>query len=264
MWAWRAGRIKRIKESADLILNLFPFETDIYNKFSIPNEYVGHPLADKLPMEPNTQLAREKLSIPINKKVIALLPGSRLTEIKRIGVPLLKAALIAQNKHNDLLFVSSLADKKSAKIFKELKMKVTPKLNISIYTEKTHRVIESANIILLASGTVSLEAMLLKKPMIVAYKLSWPTYFIVKLLSKIQYASLPNILAGENIVPECLQFNCRAKVLASELDKLLNSDKYIKNVTNHFTKLSIGLRKKADYKAANAILKLVESNNANR
>ena len=264
VWAWRAGRIKRIKESADLILNLFPFETDIYNKFSIPNEYVGHPLADKLPIEPNTQLAREKLSIPINKKVIALLPGSRLIEIKRIGVPLLKAALIAQNKHNDLLFVSSLADKKSAKIFKELKMKVTPKLNISIYTEKTHRVIESANIILLASGTVSLEAMLLKKPMIVAYKLSWPTYFIVKLLSKIQYASLPNILAGENIVPECLQFNCRAKVLASELDKLLNSDKYIKNVTNHFTKLSIGLRKKADYKAANAILKLVESNNVNQ
>jgi len=264
VWAWRAGRIKRIKESADLILNLFPFETDIYNKFSIPNEYVGHPLADKLPMEPNTQLAREKLSIPLNKKVIALLPGSRLTEIKRIGVPLLKAALIAQNKHNDLFFVSSLADKKASKIFKELKMKVTPKLNISIYSEKTHRVIESANIILLASGTVSLEAMLLKKPMIVAYKLSWPTYFIVKLLSKIQYASLPNILAGENIVPECLQFNCRAKVLASELDKLLNSDKYIKKVTNHFTKLSIGLRKKADYKAANAILKLVESNNANR
>ena len=245
-------------------VKIFNFETDIYNKFSIPNEYVGHPLADKLPTEPNTQLAREKLSIPLNKKVIALLPGSRLTEIKRIGVPLLKAALIAQNKHNDLFFVSSLADKKASKIFKELKMKVTPKLNISIYTEKTHRVIESANIILLASGTVSLEAMLLKKPMIVAYKLSWPTYFIVKLLSKIQYASLPNILAGENIVPECLQFNCRAKVLASELDKLLNSDKYIKKVINHFTKLSIGLRKKADYKAANAILKLVESNNANR
>ena len=161
VWAWRAGRIKRIKESADLILNLFPFETDIYNKFSIPNEYVGHPLADKLPTEPNTQLAREKLSIPLNKKVIALLPGSRLTEIKRIGVPLLKAALIAQNKHNDLFFVSSLADKKASKIFKELKMKVPPKMNISIYSEKTHRVIESANKILLASGTVSLEAMLL-------------------------------------------------------------------------------------------------------
>ena len=100
--------------------------------------------------------------------------------------------------------------------------------------------------------------------MIVAYKLSWPTYFIVKLLSKIQYASLPNILAGENIVPECLQFNCRAKVLASELDKLLNSEKNIKKITSHFTKMSNDLRKKANYQAANAILKLVKNDAANK
>jgi len=259
IWAWRGSRIKKIKESVDLILNLFPFETAIYDKFNVPNKYVGHPLADKLSEEPNINLARTELNIPHNKKVIALLPGSRLSEIKRIGTPLLKAALIAESSHSDLFFVSALANEKCLKIFEELRKRNSPNLAVKMYLDNTHRVIESADIILLVSGTVSLEAMLLKKPMIVTYKLSWPTYFIVKLLAKIPYASLPNILAGENIVPECLQFKCKANILASELDKLLNSEKNIKKTISQFTKMSIELRKKANYQAANAILKLVEN-----
>ena len=156
-------------------------------------------------------------------------------------------------------FVSALANEKCLKIFEELRKRNSPNLAVKMYLDNTHRVIESADIILLVSGTVSLEAMLLKKPMIVTYKLSWPTYFIVKLLAKIPYASLPNILAGENIVPECLQFKCKANILASELDKLLNSEKNIKKTISQFTKMSIELRKKANYQAANAILKLVEN-----
>ena len=259
IWAWRTNRVKKIKESVNLILNLFPFETDIYNKFDVPNKYVGHPLADKLSEKPDISLARNELNIPCDKKVIALLPGSRISEIKRIGTPLLKAASIAKKKHNDLFFVSSLTDNKSFKIFEELKKNVSPNLEINIYLSKTHRVIESADIVLLASGTVSLEAMLLKKPMIVTYKLSWLTYFIVKLLAKIPYASLPNILAGKNIVPECLQFRCRASILATELDKLLNSEKNVEKAMNYFTKISNELRTRANYQAADAILKLVEN-----
>ena len=257
VWAWRESRIKKIKESVDLILNLFPFETAIYNEFNVPNKYVGHPLADELPKEPDINFSRNKLNLPHNKKVIALLPGSRLSEIKRIGIVLLKTALIARSSHNNLFFVSSLANKKSLKIFEELRKKYSPNLNVKIYLDETHRVIESADIIILASGTATLEAMLLKKPMIVTYKLSWLTYFIVKLLAKIPYAALPNILAGKKIVPECMQSKCRADVLASELDKLLNSEKNIKKITSHFTKMSNELRKKANYQAANEILKLV-------
>ena len=152
-----------------------------------------------------------------------------------------------------------MTNEKSANVFKKLADKITPQLKINIYTDKTHRVIESSDIIMLASGTASLEAMLLKKPMIVTYKLSWPTYFIVKLLAKIPYASLPNILAGREIVPECLQFKCRPEILVSELDKLLNSEKRIKKLTNHFAKLSIELRKKANYQAANSVLKLIKN-----
>jgi len=201
------------------------------------------------------------LDIPKNKKVIALLPGSRTAEIKRIGVPILKAALITQSSHNDLFFVSAFLDKKSCKIFEELKNSFTPELKIKIYLDKTHRVIESTDIVLLASGTVTLEAMLLKKPMIVAYKISWLTYFIIKLLVKIPYVALPNILAGKEIVPECLQLRCRPKILASELDKLLNSDKNIKKLINHFSKLSTELKKSADIQAANAILKILHNDN---
>ena len=137
-------------------------------------------------------------------------------------------------------------------------------MNVKIYLDEAHRVIESADVIILASGTASLEAMLLKKPMIITYKLSWPTYFIVKLLAKIPYVALPNILAGKKIVPECLQSKCRADVLASELDKLLNSEKNIKKITSHFTKMSNELRKKANYQAANEILKLVKNDAANK
>ena len=264
VWAWRESRIKEIKESVDLILNLFPFETAIYNEFNVPNKYVGHPLADKLSKEPDINFSRNKLNLPHNKKVIALLPGSRLSEIKRIGIILLKTALIAKSSHNNLFFVSSLANEKSLKIFEELRKKYSPNLNVKIYLDEAHRVIESADVIILASGTASLEAMLLKKPMIVTYKLSWPTYFIVKLLAKIPYAALPNILAGKKIVPECLQSKCRADVLASELDKLLNSEKNIKKITSHFTKMSNELRKKANYQAANEILKLVKNDAANK
>ena len=143
-----------------------------------------------------------------------------------------------------------------------MKKSIAPELKIKIYLDKTHRVIESADIILLASGTVSLEAMLLKKPMIVTYKLSWVTYFIIKLLARIPYAALPNILAGKEIVPECLQFRCRPEILASELDKLLNSSKNIKKLVNHFSKLSVELRKNADTQAAEAILKVLKNDRA--
>ena len=205
VWAWREYRIKKIHEAVDLILNLFPFESGLYDKYSIPNRYVGHPLADKISGDSNLKNARRELGLPSDKTVVALLPGSRLTEIKKITAPLLKAAEISQSKNNNLYFVSGLVNKNSLNCFKEIKNKVVPDLNIDIHVGKTHRVMEAADIIMLASGTATLEAMLFNKPMVVAYRLSWITYFIVRLLATIPYASLPNILAGKKLVSECLQ-----------------------------------------------------------
>ena len=259
IWAWRESRVKNIRESVDLILNLFPFETEIYDKYNIPNRYIGHPLADTLlSSPPDIKSARSQLDIPLGKKMIAILPGSRKNEIRRIAPSLLKAAYILQQKNKNILFVSALVDKSSYEIFKKIKNKVTPTLEIKNHIGKTHRIIESSDIVMLASGTATLETMLLYKPMVVVYKLSWPTYFIVKMLTKIPYASLPNILANDNIVSECLQHRCRPNVIVSELDKLLNSSNNIKKTINCYKKLSNILRKQANTEAANAVLKLIQ------
>ena len=216
------GRVKKIKDSVDLILNVFPFETQIYDRYGVPNKYIGHPLADLLSSTPNIESSRNSLGLPLDKRIIALLPGSRRNEIKRIAAPLLKASLIAKEKDKNLLFICALIDNDSLEIFKKIKNKIAPNLDVNVYIAKTHQAIESSDIVMLASGTATLESMLLYKPMIVAYKMSWLTYLIVKLLAKLPYASIPNILANDCIVPECLQYRCTPKILASELDKFLN------------------------------------------
>ncbi len=260
VWAWREYRVKKIRKAVDLILNLFPFESEIYNKYDVPNRYVGHPMADKIQGEPNLQKARIELNVPLEKTVIALLPGSRLTEIKKIAASILKAAEISQSSNNNLYFVSGLVDKKSLICFEEIKNRVVPELNVDMYVGKTHRVMEAADVIILASGTVTLEAMLFKKPMVVVYRLSWATYLIVKLLIKIPYASLPNILAGKRLVAECLQSECTPEIISSELNKLLNSDEQVTQLKKDFAELSKQLRKDADLQAANAVLELINGN----
>lgn len=261
VWAWREYRVKKIHLSVDLILNLFPFETAIYDKYNVPNRYVGHPLADKLPLEPDPVSAKEKLSLPKDKMVVALLPGSRLSEINRIAEPLLRAAELAKNANKNLFFVAGLVNEKTFIAFETIRNKVTPTLNVEVVVGDTHTVMEAADIIMLASGTATLEAMLFKKPMVVAYRLSFLTHFIVKLLAKIPYASLPNILAGRMLVPECLQSNCTAEKLASELNKLLESEDKIKSLKVEFHNLSGQLRMNADLQAANAVLELIEDVN---
>tara|TARA_B100001750_G_C15460945_1_gene574246 strand:+ start:228 stop:1376 length:1149 start_codon:yes stop_codon:yes gene_type:complete len=263
VWAWRMGRVKKIKDSVDLILNVFPFETQIYDRYGVPNKYIGHPLADLLSSTPNIESSRNSLGLPLDKRIIALLPGSRRNEIKRIAAPLLKASLIAKEKDKNLLFICALIDNDSLEIFKKIKNKIAPNLDVNVYIGKTHQAIESSDIVMLASGTATLESMLLYKPMIVAYKMSWLTYLIVKLLAKLPYASIPNILANDCIVPECLQYRCTPKILASELDKFLNSTKNIKKITSYYEKFSKKLRKQADYGAANAVLQLIENDKLN-
>lgn len=258
VWAWREYRVKKIKDAVDLILNLFPFETAIYNKHGIPNRYVGHPLADKIPVQNNTHAARVELNITEDKTVIALLPGSRLNEIRRIAGPILKAAELTQIESPNLCFISGLVNEKSKIEFERIKNEVAPDLEVKLGIGNTHKIMEAADIIVLASGTATLEAMLFKKPMVVAYRLSFLTHLIVKLLAKIPYASLPNILAGKLLVPECLQSRCTAEILSSELNTLLNSDEQVQSMKNEFTILSAQLRRNADLQAANAILELVD------
>lgn len=257
VYAWREYRVKNISKAVDLMLSLFPFESEIYNKYNVLNRYVGHPLADDISSNINVDEARQALKLPRDKKIVALLPGSRLSEVKKIAAPLLKAAELSSKVNNNLYFVSSLINKKTLNSFNEIKKQVAPNLNIDVHLDKTHRVMEAADIIMLASGTATLEAMLFNKPMIVTYRLSWLTHVIVKMLAKIPYASLPNILAGKRIVPEYLQYECTAENLSNELNSLLSSDEKIEKMKVAFTGLSKQLRKGANKQAAIAVMELL-------
>ncbi|HIF50110.1 MAG TPA: lipid-A-disaccharide synthase [Thiotrichaceae bacterium] len=259
VYAWREYRVKKIKKAVNLVLNLFPFESEIYNKYDVENRYVGHPLADKISNKIDVNRARKELSLPTDKIVVALLPGSRVTEINKIAGPLIKAAEISKKTNDSLHFVSSLINEKSLKCFEYIKNKLAPDLKIDVHVDKTHQVMEAADIILLASGTATLEAMLFKKPMIVAYKMSWLTYIIVKLLVKIPYASLPNILAGRFIVPEYLQSRCTAKKISSELNEFLSSSRKCEQMKTELSKLTKQLKIGADEHAAKAVMELINN-----
>lgn len=258
VYAWREYRIKKIKKSADLILNLFPFESEIYKKYNVTYKYVGHPLADIIDKNIDINEKRKKLNLPVDKIVVALLAGSRLSEVKKIAEPILKAAQITDKNKNNLHFISSFVNEKSMELFKTIKEENTPDLSVDIFFNKTHDVMAAADIIVLASGTATLEAMLFNKPMVVVYRVSWLTYIIVKLLAKIPYVSLPNILAGKKIVPEYLQYQCTAENISKEMNTLLNSEEEKENITREFSCLSEQLRKGADKQAAKAVLELIQ------
>jgi len=258
VYAWREYRVKNIKKSADLILNLFPFESEIYKKYDVANKYVGHPLADIIHQNINISDKREELNLPDDKVVVALLAGSRLSEVKKIAEPLLKAAVLSNKESDKLYFVSSFVNEKTLQLFEGIKNEVAADLKVELFVDKTHDVMTASDVIILASGTATLEAMLFNKPMIVVYRLSWLTYCIVKCLAKIPYASLPNILAGKKIVPEYLQYECTAENISNELNSLLSSEEKKETMKKEFSGLSGQLRQNADKQAATAVLELIQ------
>ena len=245
VWAWRAYRLKKIRRAVDLMLNLFPFEQRIYARHRIPSRYVGHPLADLLAGPADKMAARAELGIPAGETVVALLPGSRVNEINKIAGPLLGAARISAAKRR-LYLVCGLLDRSALSRFLAIKNTLAPDLEIAIHTGQTRRVMAAADLILAASGTVTLEAMLLKKPMV---------------LAKIPYAALPNILAGRMLVAECLQADCKAEIIAGELSALLESEQKRIELQRRFGEIAATLRKDANRQAATAVLQLLDQGN---
>lgn len=257
VWAWRQYRINKIYKSVDLMLNLFPFETEIYDKNKIPNKFVGHPLADKLFGKNNMQKTRDKLGLPQNKIVIAILPGSRKNEINKISKPLLLASELANKTYPNLIFVSGFINNETKKKFDDIKNKVAPNLKVNTYVRKTHDVMDAANIIMLSLGTATLEAMLLKKSMIVVYKTSWVTCRVIKNMVKIPYLALPNILSGKMIVPEFMHEKCNHRDIYAGLKKMLENNDIQEDIKKEFIKLSLELKKDANENAASAVLNLI-------
>ncbi len=230
VWAWRQGRVHGIRATIDLVLCLFPFEKAFYHQFNVNAAFVGHPLASQLPLENPIRPAKEALGLDPDQKFIALLPGSRGGEVERLAPLVLDAAQLIQAKHPDYQFlIPAINDARKQQIEKILEqypesLRAQIKLleNQDNESKIGRMVMNASDIVALASGTATLEAMLLHRPMVTFYKLNWLTYIIAKLLVKIPYYSLPNIIAGKKVISELIQSDATPENLANDIEKLMN------------------------------------------
>jgi lipid-A-disaccharide synthase len=255
VWAWRSYRVNSIKKSTDLMLVLFPFELDIYEKNGISAKYVGHPLADSVKIQPDKTLLKKHLGLPLEYKIVALMPGSRQSELDNMLPLQLETANICHLKQNNLFFITSVLTKEdAAKVENKIqeKLVINPGIRFKVFINQTAEVLSVADVGLLTSGTITLEAMLYGLPMAVVYKINWLSAIIIRLLVKVQFAALPNLLAGKQIVREFLQNDCKPAKMAIELLRLLDPNE--KNLQiQEFNQIRLSLKKSAGNQSADAI-----------
>jgi lipid-A-disaccharide synthase len=262
VWAWRQGRVEGIRQTVDLVLCLLPFEKKFYDEHGVPAEFVGHPLADSLPLAHDTTVARLELGLDPAAEYVALLPGSRGGEVNRIAEPLFAAAqLIRASRPQARFIIPAINAARRADIERHL---AVAGLEAQVFDNRLgsgvgRLVMGAADAVVLASGTATLEAMLLKKPMVVAYRLHWLTFLIARLLVRSRFVTLPNLLAGEELVPELIQHAATPQRIAAETLRWLEDRDYRESRLRHFTGLHESLRQNADVKAADAVARLLQS-----
>jgi len=243
VWAWRQGRVHGIKKTINLVLCLFPFEKNFYQQYGVPAAFVGHPLAKQLPLNNSVQDAKRNLGLDPEKTYIALLPGSRRGEVERLLPLVLGSAQILSTKYPDVEYlIPAINDARKTQIESSV-AQCDPALIAKLHilensdTESNvgRMVMSASDIVALASGTATLEAMLLHRPMVTFYKLNTLTYFIAKLLVKIPYYSLPNIIAGKKVIEELIQKQATPERLAQEIESLMNIEKSQIQVMQHLS-----------------------------
>jgi lipid-A-disaccharide synthase len=256
VWAWRQKRVFKIAKSVDLMLTLLPFEAAFYEKHNVPVEFVGHHLADEIPLTVDKYQARRDLGIPEHARVVALLPGSRSSEVERMGSLFMHAAVFCLEQDPELLFYIPAANSDR---YRQLHLQLNDYVDfpIELFNGNSHKVMAAADVLLLASGTVTLEALLLKKPMVVAYKMAPLTFKILSWLVKTPFVSLPNILANKLLVPEFLQDDATPEKLSAAIINYFENPEETQALCNTFADMHGVLRRNASERAAVAIAKLI-------
>jgi lipid-A-disaccharide synthase len=255
VWAWREKRIFNIEKATNMVLSLLPFEKAFYDKHQVPCSFVGHPLADDIPLVSDKALARKELSLPENVKILALMPGSRGGELSRLVEPFLKTAEKLKLQDENLVFVAPMVSETRAKQFETLKHKMSPDLAVQVIINQTQKVMTASDCLLTASGTVTLEAALIKRPMVICYKFNLVTYFIAKLMVSLKWFSLPNLLADKELVPELLQQAvCPEQIIPLVKSRLYHDQSELNQA---FIDIHQSLKQNASDKAANAIIALL-------
>jgi len=261
VWAWRAGRVNQIRASVDLMLSIFPFEVEFLRRHRVPVSYVGHPLADQIPLESDPSAARQKLGIDQQAKVIALLPGSRVSEIEGLAEPFLQAALRCRQRYPELRIVVPLVSARTRAAFEEIRQARLPELPLTLIDGQGRDVMLASDAVLTASGTATLEALLLQRPMVVAYRVSPLTYWIVKRfnLVKTPFIAMANLLAGEQIAQEFIQDQVTPGALSAALLEILDFPEKVADLQLVCRRVHAELRQNSSGKATDAVLNLLES-----
>lgn len=259
VWAWRKGRIKKIAKAVDLMLTLFPFETSLYEQEAVPVACVGHPLADTLPLEPDRQRARQRLEIDKEVALIAILAGSRQSEINHLLPIFLRVAVALQADNPDLEFIIPAVDyRRQIQIEGIIQTgEFDTKLTIHYSMGNSIEAMTAANLGLLTSGTVTLEAMLLKLPMVVAYYVAPWQYYLLKPFIKTRFFALPNLLANELLVPEWLQKQIKEETIKAQLHEWLHSTHRCQQLKDRFLELHKTLRTSSQATASSKIAELI-------
>jgi len=276
IWAWRAGRIKKIAQAVDRMLCIFPFETEIYERAGVASTYVGHPLASEIPLEPNPQQAREKVtktlklsSSALDGIVIAVLPGSRGSEIELIAPVFFETMQLLTQKlrGQKLEFLIPVATPRLRDPLEQLLLKlknINPDIQIHLLDGMANEVLEASDVVLIASGTATLQAALWKKPMVISYKVPWLTAQIMKRQGYLPYVGLPNILCGKFIVPELLQDEATPEKLARAVQDWLDHPNKVAELKERFAQMHETLRRPTGLLVAQAVAQTIENSRQKR
>lgn len=255
IWAWRKGRIKKIKAAVSHMLALFPFEANIYEQANIPVTYVGHPLADILPIDTNMAEARLSLKLTNASHVIAMLPGSRQSEVRQLAHLYVRTARLILNKQPATKFLIPLVTKETRAIFQQAIYDDNAQdLPLQILFGHAHLAMEAADAVIVASGTATLEAALIKRPMVITYRMPALSWQLLKRMNYLPYVGLPNILAERSVVPELLQHDATPEKLSEATLRLIEDKSLMADIREEFTRMHHTLRQNTEEKAADAIL----------
>ncbi|RTZ63322.1 MAG: lipid-A-disaccharide synthase [Aquificaceae bacterium] len=260
VWAWRESRVKKIKGNIDLMLTLFPFEVDFYKQHDIPAKFVGHPLADEIALHSDKQPIRKKLGLDPIAHILAVLPGSRTGEIKRLTPDFLQGLKRLHQKYPDWQFVIPFINTDIRKQFERLKQSIAPDVPIVFIAGQSRKTMAAADQILMASGTAVLEGMLINRPMVAAYRVSALTAFIIRRFKMIKtsYFTLANNLCDKPLVPELIQEDVTAENIMQAVEKqFLQSKQQRDDEKQCFHNVHLKLRQNASQQAAKAILDVI-------
>ena len=258
VWAWRQKRIFKIAKATDLVLAFLPFEKAFYDRFNVPCRFIGHTMADAIPLVIDRDAACRAQGLDPQQRYLAILPGSRGSEVEFLSEPFLQTALLLKQRFPDLQFLVPLINAKRRRQFEQIKQRIAPSLELHLLDGQARSAMMIADATLLASGTAALECMLCKSPMVVGHRMKPFTYWLAQRLVKTDYISLPNLLANQMLVPELIQQQCNPQTLAAELGNYLGQSDSARNRTlalkQRFTELHALIRCDADKQAAQAVV----------